>query len=224
MVAPTGFGYPQDVYRSLDFGQTWATTNIRGSYYGLVALSGDATTLLSAAPGGGIYISHDLGDTWQLTTATNLSWATIACSVDGKTIIAAYGIHNSYDPVDPGPIYFSTNSGATWNQAALSNANWAAVACSADGGKLFAADSNGGISRAQSTPAPRLKFDNSGSNLTLSWLIPSTPFVLEETSTLTKPAWNEVSASRNLNYTNLHYEVLIPNLFGNRFYRLASAP
>jgi hypothetical protein len=216
--------YP-GIYRSTNSGQTWTATNNPAGYGShWIRLSADGTRLVAAGAGGGISVSTNLGDTWQIISATNLSWTSLACSADAKTIIAASGTRNSYYPVDPGPIHFSTNAGATWVQANLPNAKWAAVACSADGNKLFAADSQAGIYSLQIVPSPQLEIRISGTDVLLSWLIPSMPFVLQQMPSLTAPAWNEILVTPPLNLTNLHNEVPIPRSAGAQFFRLAQSP
>jgi hypothetical protein len=57
-------------------------------------------------------------------------------------------------------------------------------------------------------------------SLQLSWLLPSEPFVLEESGDLL--AWSRMAVTPALNYANLHYEVNLPAPIAPRFYRLAS--
>jgi photosystem II stability/assembly factor-like uncharacterized protein len=222
MVASTGFGYPPLFYRSTDSGQTWtalAPTNVPNSL--LLEFSADGTKLIGANPGGGIFISTDHGDSWQATSAPSLGWGSISCSAEAQTVIAAFGSHDGSNPVTPGPVYFSRDSGTTWTPAALAPANWASVACSADGAKLFAADSNGGIYTLQTTPHPVLRIIDAGSNLVLSWIIPSLPFVLQQSSGL-DGGWSDIPATPVPDYTNLEYKVSVPEPTGTAFYRLVA--
>jgi hypothetical protein len=55
-------------------------------------------------------------------------------------------------------------------------------------------------------------------DLTLSWLVPSTNFLLEQSSDLSN--WMGLSNAPALNLTNLHDEVVVPITAGHGFYRL----
>jgi hypothetical protein len=59
-------------------------------------------------------------------------------------------------------------------------------------------------------------------NLTLSWIIPSTNFVLEQNLDLTSTNWTDVTNMPVLNLTNLQDEVTLPLTNGSGFYRLAT--
>jgi hypothetical protein len=129
-------------------------------------------------------------------------------------------------------LFFSTDGGVTWSQNSGLYANWAAVACSADGHRLFAADFNGGVFVIQLKPhdlqlimpPPQLTIRSASNDAVIDWLVSSETFALEETPSLTNPSWTESLVTPSLNYTNLHYQVLLSNLIGARFYRLASRP
>ena len=98
---------------------------------------------------------------------------------------------------------------------------WRGIASSADGAKLVAADgSPGGIWSLQATPAPQLKLAPSGGQLTASWVVPSTNFVLQQNLDLTTTNWTNVANQPALNLTNLQYQVSLSPSNGNGFYRL----
>jgi hypothetical protein len=59
-------------------------------------------------------------------------------------------------------------------------------------------------------------------NLALSWVIPSTNFVLQQNFDLTATNWTDVTNPPLLNLTNLQDEVTLPLTGGNCFYRLAT--
>jgi len=94
------------------------------------------------------------------------------------------------------------------------------VASSADGGKLAAVANGGGIYVSQSTPTPLLNVVRSGTNLVLSWIVPSKSFVLQHNSDLTTTNWMDVTNTPTLNLTNLQNEVVLSATSGSRFYRL----
>jgi len=59
-----------------------------------------------------------------------------------------------------------------------------------------------------------------GANLVLSWLVPPTHFILQQCSDLTSANWVDVTNPPALDFTNLRYQVAVPKLSGNIFYRL----
>ena len=56
----------------------------------------------------------------------------------------------------------------------------------------------------------------------ISWIVPSMPFVLQESADLMTTNWTGVTTVPKLNFTNLHHEVSVPLSSANRFYRLRS--
>ena len=125
-----------------------------------------------------------------------------------------------------GPICVSTNSGATWSTNNSPFQDWGALASSADGGKLVAAaaaDVNdevntGVIYTSQSIGSPSLNLTSANGGLTLSWLIPSTDFVLQQSPDLFN--WQDVSIPPVLNFNNLHDEIVLSPTNHTGFYRL----
>jgi len=72
---------------------------------------------------------------------------------------------------------------------------------------------------SQTTPRPRLGISERDSKVQVSWTIPSTNFVLEQTSNLVS-AWSGVTNTPVFNLTNLQQQVDIPSSSGRFFYRL----
>jgi hypothetical protein len=124
------------------------------------------------------------------------------------------------------PIYVSTDFGVTWTTNFPPGTNyWTGVVSSADGGKLAVIASGpggGGIWTLQTAPAPQMNTTPANGNLTLSWIIPSTNFVLEQNLDLTSTNWTDVTNMPVLNLTNLQDEVTLPLTNGSGFYRLAT--
>jgi hypothetical protein len=79
--------------------------------------------------------------------------------------------------------------------------NWGCVASSADGGKLVAGE------LAPTNP-----------DLKLSWLVPSTNFVMQQSSDL--GSWMDMTNTPALNLTNLQNEVILSPTGRSCFYRL----
>lgn len=220
--------------RSTDFGTTWTQeTNAPAitswtSPSQFIAASADGTRLVLCVPSEGdiilnpnpgfIYVSTDSGDTWNQTSAPSNYWGYVASSADGKTIVAVRNIGG------PGPICLSTDSGATWttNSPLLT---WSALAASADGGKLAAASTgyDSGTNAetvyvSQSIVSPVMFLGPGSRGLKLSWLVPSTNFVLQQSAGLAM--WSNITNSPALNLSNLQNEVELPSTNGAGFYRL----
>jgi hypothetical protein len=77
----------------------------------------------------------------------------------------------------------------------------------------------GGIYTWQTTPAPQLNLAASSTNLFLSWIVPSTNFVLQQSPDLI--SWEDVTNTTTLNLTNLQNQItLLPA--NSSFFRLIS--
>jgi hypothetical protein len=168
---------------------------------------------------GQIYTSTNAGDSWQLTSAPSNNWGYVASSADGSTLLAV-----SLWTYEFSPIYISTNAGATWTSNNSPTLAWGGVASSADGGVLVAAatyDTNyntTSIYTLQSIRSPSLNSSAPNGNLTVSWLVPSTNFVLQSSADLA--GWTNLTNQPVLNLTNLQNQVALPPPGSNFFYRL----
>jgi hypothetical protein len=109
-----------------------------------------------------------------------------------------------------------------WSPGDSTNGNWSAVASSADGCRLVAAMNGGGIYIFVAEPRPLLEIGTTSGSTRLSWLVPSTSFVLQQNPDLSTTNWTDVTAKPSLNYTNLNYELTLPAGPGAMFYRLAA--
>jgi hypothetical protein len=203
----------------LDSGATWKRTSAPSSYWNAVASSADGSKLVAALAGSAIYSSSDAGATWVRTTASSAPtsyWQAVASSADG-TILCALGNESE----------ISTNSGVSWAPANVPACFWwRGLAASADGSNIVIAG-GGQIATLHAPspappipPSPQLAIDRSGAYLGLSWLVPSTPFVLQQSSDLRSADWVAVPTAPGLNLTNLHYQLTLPPTPGNAFYRL----
>jgi hypothetical protein len=219
--------YTGPFYFSGDSGAMWEEVPTTFAYLLSVASSADGTRLLAGTwdpfhpPGTGGYFSAltstNSGATWAYTGLYSIGRALVASSADGERLVVAGG-PNGFGV--GGGVAISTNSGSTWTGNGAPADRWSAVAISADGGKAVAAINGGGIWMFQDTPAPRVRIAQAGTNIVLSWIVPSAHFDLKENSTLATSDWTDVAATPALNYTNLHHEVTLPAPTGNRFYRL----
>jgi len=73
-----------------------------------------------------------------------------------------------------------------------------------------------------SPPTPRLNLAPSNNSLVLSWLIPSTNFMLQQNSDLSTSNWTLIANPPVLNLTNLQNQVFLTPPASNNFYRLAT--
>lgn len=220
------------LWRSTNSGTTWMlAAGAPVIYYPVVspsqyvASSADGNKLVYCIPpgtsgsgSGSIYVSADAGDTWTLTSAPGEPWLAVASSADGNTLMAA---PNTFDD-DPYPIFLSTNSGATWTTNNSPNQIWGdGLASSADGGKLFAAagfyDSEP-IYISQSVRSPSLHITPKNGNVKLSWFVPSTNFVLQQSANLS--SWTDMTNTPTPSTDNLNSEVTLPGTNNIGFYRL----
>jgi hypothetical protein len=207
------------IYISTNSGVNW--TPIAGTSFGWnsVASSADGSKLIAASFFGQLYSSTDFGATWVTNGAPNKNWTCVASSADGVRLA---GIANLIEYGGSCQIYTSTNSGANWTDSDASNLDFRSVAYSADGTKLVASVYDGAIYTLQTTPAPCLNIVLSCTNLALSWIVPSTNFVLQQSSDLTTTNWINVASEPVLNLTNLQDQTTLPTPAGNYFYRLKS--
>jgi hypothetical protein len=227
------------IYTSTNTGASWEQTSATNNIWVTVASSADGRRLVASAEfcyavnsnnvselsPGGIWTSPDSGTTWisnNVPFEPN-GWIGVASSADGVKLVAT----SLYE----GTISISTNSGATWNSNSIPGINfnngstWASVASSADGNQLVAVAAPlvnnynySGIYIYQTTPSPQLNVLPAGSNLAISWLIPSTNFVVQQSSDLI--SWVDLTNTPTLNLTNLNNELIISPTNSSGFYRL----
>jgi hypothetical protein len=191
------------VYFSSDFGATWTQTSAPHRNIGSVCTSSDGKWI--GALGSETYISSDSGVTWRTNQFTG---KTIACSANGTNWIIASD-----------HIYTSTDAGVTW-QTNLSTAQWLGGVVSADGDEMAAVGSGQGTWIGRLTPSPQLNIQSQDPNVLVSWLIPSTNFLLQQSADLSNPTWTPVANLPTLNFTNLNQEVTVPVTTTNAFFRL----
>jgi len=218
------------IFISTNSGSTWTQINNPIDAWGasgskqVIAMSPDATRLVaaffSAGENGGpapICISTNSGATWVLTSAPSNHWSSVSMSADGSKLVAAAGgpLHET------GLVYTSTDFGLTWTTNNINAQIWTSVAMSADGNKIAAVagyDIPAPIYTLQTMPSPSMNITPTNGSFKLSWLIPSTNFVMQQSSDLT--SWSDVTNEPVLNLTNLQNEVILPPTNSSGFYRL----
>ena len=195
------------VYFSQDFAATWAPTNLPSQNWNTVCVSSDGKWV-GAISSVNSYISSNSGVTWQ----TNMAGRAFACSANGTCWLIG-GTQQ---------IYTSTDNASTW-QTNLSAGPWYSGAVSADGCQMIAIGSSAqGIQLGRLTPSPQLNIQSQDPNVSISWLIPSTNFVLQQSSDVSNPAWTPVSINPTLNFTNLNQQVTVPGNGSNAIFRLSA--
>ena len=216
LIAAAYFGL---IYTSTDSGATWtpnvSTTN---EFWRCVVSSADGTKLLAAAAYSGgsnpgpILTSTNGGVTWTPGAVTGY-WASAACSADGSRL-ALGGAQGSGTLI-------STNFGATWITNDVPQGALVGLASSADGGKLVGVVQRGNIYAWQTTIAPKLNSAPSGTNVRLSWIVPSTSFHLQKNLNPRTVNWSNEPAAFTLNPADLQNEAFLPHTNGSAFFRLA---
>jgi hypothetical protein len=208
--------YNNKIYVSTNFGTTWTATQSATDSWFSVACSADGTKLI--ASGSATYVSTNFGTYWMLAN-TNAGY--VASSADGTKLILA-GPFYTLTSSPNRSIYTSGDSGVTWVSNNAPAVGWLSVAASADGSEFVGGPSGGGIWIGRTTPSPQLNVEPAGSNLTLSWLVPSTNFILQQNSDLTAANWAAVTNTPTLNLTNLQNQVTLPASATSAFFRLTT--
>lgn len=219
---PTGY-----VAISTNYGVNWSVNNNapQNRYWMDIACSASGKQMVAVADTGPyqaatIFTSLDWGNTWSSDNdAPTNSWDAVACSADGKRMVAGSG--NGYEYQQ---IYVSTNSGTNWVLTDAPTADWAGVACSTDGGKMYAVvgehNITGPIYQAHVVVAPKLKITPAANGAAISWTVPSTNFVLQQSSSLIAPNWTTVTNAPTV--TNVKEQVIVPSTNPQSFFQLQS--
>lgn len=199
------------VYVSTNSGLSWTNVIVGGQPGAVVAVSADGSKFMLLTEYE-FNASTNSGDTWMhYPNSLYARFCPLASSADGNKLVTGVS----------GVIYTSTNGGANWFSNSAPNTTWNSVASSADGSELFAVSSNG-IYTLQVAPMPQLNINPSSGNLALSWIVPSTNFVLQQNLDLTTTNWTYVTDTPTLNLSSLQYQVSILPTNSSAFYRLAT--
>ena len=203
------------LYLSRNGGQLWSEINLGNQYWRSVAASADGRTLLAAVGGqhsGPIYLSRNAGSSWVALDLPLTNWQQVTVSADGNRMAAISRSGST-------PVYTSSDAGQSWHPQLLPAAIWAAIASSADGFQILAAgDQN--IFELTFPPSPRLETGIQLGQPSLSWIIPSAQFHLEQTSNLFPPEWIAFPNAPTFISQNLHFQVLLTATNPAVFYRL----
>jgi len=240
-IVVTASGIGQILY-SANSGANCRTSSVLNANWQSLASSAGGARMAAAAGNGSIYFSTNFGAMWSAANLSTQSWTSVCLSSDGQWV-GAISTTNSYISGNAGvswatnhiggsnivcsangtrwiiagsQILSSADSGRTWRTNFDSLQLWDAAAISADGSEVFAADWLG-----NETPSPQLNLRYQGSTVAVSWLLPSTNFVLQQTTDLTGN-WSTVPISPALVFTNLQQEITLPVTTGNAFFRLSA--
>lgn len=203
------------LYTSTDAGLSWTSNNLPAAHWHDVASSATGEILAAAVGGytsGALFVSTNGGASWYSAAVPSTNWQAITLSADGTTFA---GVLRGFNGV-----MVSTNLGLNWRQYVLPETDYPSVAASADGATLLIA-ANANIYRLQLTPAPRLQLNRSGGQTFLSWTIPSLPFHLQQTSSLSSGQWRDMTNPAVLDAEEVQYRVGTALSVPFGFYRLA---
>jgi hypothetical protein len=176
-----------------------------------LAASADGSHLVAITVGPTISLSTNAGVSWAATVLPPRSdWYYSAASADGVRLAVAG---------QKGVIYTTTNFGQNWVSNDVPQLLWTGLASSADGNFLVAVTVNQGIWIRRTAAIPNVNLTpNGGGDLKLSWTVPSTNVLVQQSADLL--GWSNYTCSPALNGTNLQAEVILSNAPGSVFYRL----
>jgi len=226
LIAAAGGPGDGHLYTSTNSGADWMqASNAPVANWYSVASSADGNQLLACSYfGGNVYLSTNAGVNWTQTSLPTNDWNSVASSADGTKLVALANSDSATVGVGSGGIWTSTDSGISWVSNKVQSAAWTCAAMSADGNEVIAGvgfpSTIGEIYVSQTTPLPVLNFNPCSTNFALSWIIPSTNFVLQESADLI--SWVHVTNAPTLNLTNLQNQIIQSPSNGSGFYRLAT--
>ena len=236
------------IYFSTDGGVSCQTSSVPAAAWTSVASSADGGTMVGALGGGSVYFSQDFGATWNPANLPAQLWTSVCLSADGKWVGAASST-GSYISSDAGvtwitndissrsiscsasgtnwtmvgeQVYISNDGATTWQTNFDAGGWWWSGVTSADGCAVTAMSWDLGILVGRLTPSPQLNIQPQDSAVKISWLLPSTNFVLQQTADLSNPTWTTVTTTPTLNFTNLNQQVSVPANGSNLFLRLTA--
>jgi photosystem II stability/assembly factor-like uncharacterized protein len=148
------------IYRSIDGGSTWLTTNAPtdGQWTGL-ACSSDGTKLVAVSTGsenssgvtslGYIYTSTNSGSSWTKANAPFKFWQSVASDSSGTNLVAAAPTNGRYATYNGG-IFTSNDGGSSWQEQTtnVSNRAWWCVESNSTGEIIFAVNTASGLYRS----------------------------------------------------------------------------
>jgi hypothetical protein len=212
--------FTASIYVSTNSGATWTQGNAPNEQWNSIAISADGTKLIAGVSYDFLYFSStNCGADWTSNNFEGLTGVMLSADHTKLVGVKVGFIQVGFKFLATNEVVRSTDSGLTWNSIAIppGTNGFGIAASSADGNKIFAI-ANGNIYVWQATPSPQLNLMAANTNLTLSWMIPSTNFVVQQSSDLS--LWADLTNVPILNLSNLQNQITLPQLDKNRFYRL----
>lgn len=110
-----------------------------------------------------------------------------------------------------------------WTSANLPALAWNALAAAADGHRWIADSGAGsGLYLGSSRPEPVLQIASRGAGIVISWIVASSPFILQQKFDLTIGNWSVTPGTPTLNFQTLRNELFAPATSDSSFFRLSS--
>jgi hypothetical protein len=203
------------LWLSTNSGLNWSSVLVSNNLAG-VACSADGKTVVVASGSDVVYVSTDFGGAWSWQHVSTFGGSGAACSADGTRlgVISYVGV------------FLSANSGLTWTQQTNAGTVLNAITTSADGHRWIAAHSGGQgrLFLGNSTPAPVLQIVPTNGDVLISWIVPSSQFVLEQAHgvPLNPSSWAMVADAPSLNPNTLRNEITVPATNSCALFRLSS--
>ena len=197
----------------------WISTNSGMNWFS--ALASNAVVVASTADGkrlvasgnNQVYLSSDFGATWSSQEILNMYASAASSSADGTRL----GLSCYFG------IFMSTNSGVTWSNANVGALGWDSLAESADGHRWMAhSGGSGALFIGASAPAPVLQIAPTNANVSISWAVPSSPFVLQQRASVDGGNRTTVAEPVVMNPNTLRNEVSVAASNSCCFFRLSS--
>jgi photosystem II stability/assembly factor-like uncharacterized protein len=203
-------GSADGVWISTNSGMNWFSTLTSNAM--VVASSADGKRLV-ASGNNEIFVSGDFGSTWSSQEIQNLYASAASSSADGTRLGLACYLG----------IFMSTNSGVTWSNANVAALGWDSLAESADGHRWMAhSGGSGALFIGASPPAPELQIAPANPNVSISWTVPSSPFILQQRASIEGGNWTTVAEPVVMNLNTLRNEVSVAASNSCSFFRLSS--
>jgi len=210
-----GYPVPGPIYVSTNSGYTWTLTSAPIRHWNCLASSADGSKLVAAEyTPGSIYTSTNAGLTWTPPNPLlpQRFWTSVASSADGSRLIAV----NASARGDG--VYVSTDSGNSWMAITGTPKKWHSAASSADGSKALAVCFYD-IWTLQTVSAPVLDLLQCNGGVSISWILPSTAYVLQQNADLTTTDWLTLTNTPALDLTTLRNHITNLTTHRSGFYR-----
>lgn len=137
-------GVTGGIYKSTDYGESWALSSAPTTGWSAVACSSTGQTIAAienTTNTSAIYISNDLGDSWTLaSTPAGVQWSSIAANSSGMQLVAGA----TYGDASTGGVYISVDFGVSWTKTGLESVDrqYDSIATSDSGAFIYCTYNN----------------------------------------------------------------------------------